>query len=92
MIDGGARRRRRALALAIREQLQELRVGDAQVDERQAAVVAVEPHHLGEAHRVAVELQRTFEIGDFQRHMANAGQSKLRHFVLRRDDYKPDQL
>ena len=58
----------------------------------QAAVVAVEPHHLGKAHRVAVELQRAFEIGDLQRHMANAGQSKLRHFVLRRDDYKPGQL
>ena len=92
MIDGGPRRFRRALALAVREELEELRVGDAQVDQRQRAVVAVEPHHLGKAHRVAVELQGTFEIGHLQRHMADAEQSELRHFVLHRGDYKSGQL
>ena len=33
MIDRGPRRSRRALALAVREQLDELRIGDAQIDE-----------------------------------------------------------
>src|SRR5690606_18497589 len=76
MIDRRALRTRRADALSARKQFEKLCVGDAQIDQPQRAVVAVEPHHLGKTQRVPIEGERPLDVGYLQGDVPDALQAQ----------------
>ena len=64
---------RRGLAGAVREEFEVLIIGQAQVDEHQIAVVAVQPEHLGAIELLHVETDDRVEILRPDRQMPDTG-------------------
>jgi hypothetical protein len=67
--------RRRTLADRVREDLKELVVRDAQIDQPEAAVVPVQAQDFRETEPAAVEFERASHILDADRDVTDAGQA-----------------
>jgi hypothetical protein len=64
-----------AIVLGAGEHLEILRVGDPQVHQPDTAIVLVEPQHLGKTELVDIVGERSIDVRDLDRDMADAGDS-----------------